>query len=160
MKITEDTPQRLTLTCRRRLLADGVFVFCFCFGAIFTNAILAATPGGVSKALAVVPIIFVVVGLLGLLENASSIATLHAADRTLTLRWRRMFRTKSQVISFDDLIKVGIGKDYDFQSVYFTLPDGSTVSPETMISANPQAGDLAQQVNDWLQQQGWKSEAT
>ena len=152
MKLVEDTPQQIVVTSRRKIVADVIFVFFLGFGVLFASAMAREDMRDFINVAAIfLALFFAGIGIWGLLYNASDHVTFDAPTRTLTIKRRRLMRTRIRTIPFASLKDISVHRSDDMHTVVFRLTDGEDVLLETTYSGNPQAAPLARHLREWFQ---------
>lgn len=152
MKITENAPERLIITSRRKIMADITFMFFLGMGALVANAMAREnTLDAVSVVALALGLLFVGVGAWGLLKNAADHIALDATTQSLMITRRTLTGSTPREIAFSDLADVRVHDNDECQTVAFILKDREEVLLETTYSGNPKAAAFARQIREWLQ---------
>lgn len=152
MKITENTPHRRIIASRRKIIADITCLFFIGGGALFILRMAGQNmPEAVNVLALVLGLLFVVVGIYGLLKNAADPIGLDATPQTLTITRRTLTGTTPRKIALSDLADIRVHEGDECQTVAFILKDREEVLLETAYSGNPKAAAYARQIREWLQ---------
>ncbi len=160
MKITEDSPERLTVTCRRLIVADVALALFVFFGLLVCVGIVRSEFTQFTPVFAVSGLHVAIFGIVCLFRNAAAQVTFDTADRSLTLCWRRLFDTQTRTVAFDDLARIRLHDDDGCQTIEFVLQDRSIIFLEKAYSGNRKAKEVARYLDDWMRQRGWQPGAT
>lgn len=150
MKITEDTPSRFTITCRRPVLADIVLLVIALLGAGFTYVVAVSEITPLTPVFLVFGIGFAALGAWGLLYNAHASVTFDATARTITFHWRKLFRTERRDLTFADLRDVTVEDDDNMHTLLFWPRNGAPIPLERAYTTNRAAFDVARRLENWL----------
>lgn len=155
MKVFEDTPQRLVIISRRKIFADVAFLFFLGMGALISYAMFQENRQDFlnDKAL-FLGLLFVGIGVWGLLKNADDHVALDAATRTVTIERRRMFGRDTVAIPFSEVTRAFVHEDDDMHTIAFSVKDHDDILLQTTYGRNLQAAPLAHRLREWLQERG------
>lgn len=161
LRIVEDTPQRIIVLSRRKIIADITFLFFVGFGGLVAYSIAQENMrDSVNVIVVFISLLFVGVGVWGLLMNAADLATLDAATRSVTIERRRMFRPVTVKIAFSDLTRIFVHENDDMHTIAFAVNGRENILLQTIYGRNPKAAPLVCRLNEWFDEAHARTSAT
>lgn len=160
MRITENTPTRFTITCRRPILVDLILLVFIPAGLAFAYGIATAERTPLTAIFVILGLGFAAVGVWGLMYNARSTVTLDTSLRTVQFHWRKLFSVEQSEWPISDLRKVWVHEDDQMHTLSFTFTGAEPILLEKAYGANPKAYEVAKTLQDWLETTGCAPDAT
>ena len=157
MKIIEDNNDRLTVKCRRSVFADIVAAFCIVFGAVMGRAMVMSQMDSITSFVFAVCVIFVIAGAYLIWRNGSSQVTLDSQTCSVQFRWQHLSGAKKGEFPLSDLRDITLGdgsngSDDEFRTLIFTRNNGEVIALQSILQANQRIDQVAQRMNDWVQE--------